>query len=228
VALLPVFLGGIAAAGVFGFPGEEEHGAKGPAAPAVEIAAQNLAFDKKELIVPAGKPFTLNFNNQEAQPHNVAILKSQGSTEVFLREPPAPGPKKISYKVKAIPEGSYYFQCDVHPTMSGTVKAEAGGGGGGEGEAGGGVQISANNLAFDKKDLTVKADQPFKLTFDNKEAQPHNVAILKSPGSTEVFLREPPAPGPKKTTYDVKALPPGKYYFQCDVHPNMNGTVTAS
>lgn len=228
VALLPVFLGGVAAAGVFGFPGEEEHGAKGEAAPAVEISANNLAFDKQELTIPAGKPFTINFDNQEAQPHNVAILKSQGSAEALFREPPTPGPKKITYNVKAIPEGTYYFQCDVHPNMNGTVKAETGAGGGGEGKAGGGVQISANNLAFDKKNLTVKADQPFKLTFDNKEPQPHNVAILKSQGSSEVFLREPPTPGPKKTTYDVKALPAGEYYFQCDVHPNMNGTVTAS
>jgi plastocyanin len=29
------------------------------------------------------------------------------------------------------------------------------------------------------------------------------------------------------TTYDVPELEAGTYYFQCDVHPNMNGTVTA-
>jgi plastocyanin len=26
----------------------------------------------------------------------------------------------------------------------------------------------------------------------------------------------------------VPPLDPGSYYFQCDVHPNMNGTVTVA
>jgi plastocyanin len=26
--------------------------------------------------------------------------------------------------------------------------------------------------------------------------------------------------------YQVPAIPPGTYYFQCDVHPTMNGSVT--
>ena len=29
-------------------------------------------------------------------------------------------------------------------------------------------------------------------------------------------------------TYDIPALMPGTYYFHCDVHPTMNGTVTVA
>ena len=29
-------------------------------------------------------------------------------------------------------------------------------------------------------------------------------------------------------TYNVPALPAGEYYFDCEVHPEMNGSVTAS
>jgi plastocyanin len=31
--------------------------------------------------------------------------------------------------------------------------------------------------------------------------------------------------GATTATYDIPALPAGTYYFQCDVHPTMNGTV---
>lgn len=32
-------------------------------------------------------------------------------------------------------------------------------------------------------------------------------------------------PGPATRDYDVPALEAGTYYFQCDIHPQMNGTV---
>jgi plastocyanin len=232
VALFPLLLGGIAAAGVVDFPGEEKKGEEASES-TVQIAAQALAFDKKDLTIPAGTEFKLVMDNKEAVPHNVAILKSQGSSEVLFREAPVAGPRKTTWTVKPIPAGEYYFQCDVHPNMNGKVTASEDAGGGGKagdekGAGSGSVEIAAQALAFDKKDLTIPADKEFKLAMDNKEAMPHNVAILKSQGSAEVLFREAPVPGPKKTEWTVKPIPAGKYYFQCDVHPNMNGTVTAS
>lgn len=233
VALFPLLLGGIAAAGVVDFPGEE-HEKEGEAAAesTVQIVAQSIAFDKQELTIPADTEFELVMDNKDPVPHNVAILKSQGSSEVLFREAPVPGPTKQTWTVKPIPAGEYFFLCDVHPNMNGKVTAAegAGGGGGGEakGEGSGDVAIAAQALAFDKKDLSIPADKEFKLTMDNKEPIPHNVAILKSQGSPEVLFREAPVPGPKKQTWTVKAIPAGEYYFQCDVHPNMNGKVTAS
>ncbi len=227
VTLLPVLFGGVAAAGIIDFPGEEsEAHEREEAAPTVNVAANNLAFDQKELAVPAGREFKLVFNNQEAQPHNVTILRSQGSSEVLFRQPPFVGPREVTWTVNPIPAGSYFFLCDVHPFMNGTVTAQERTGP--EAQGAGGITIAANNLAFDKKEIQAKANQGFKLTLDNREAQPHNVAILRSQGSAEVLFRQPPFPGPKKETWDVAGLPPGRYYFQCDVHPNMNGTVTVA
>ena len=120
VALVPILLGAVAAAGVVSFPGEEHEEEAGPA---VEIAASNLAFDKTELQIPADQEFEIHFNNGEAQPHNVAILESQGSPNVLFRGGIITGPEETSYQVAPITAGSYYFQCDVHPNMSGTVVA---------------------------------------------------------------------------------------------------------
>jgi plastocyanin len=130
IGVVPLLLG--AAATTVNFPGEEEEESAGGGE--VTVAADNLAFETNELKIPADTAFTLVFNNQEAQPHNVAILESQGSATALFRGEVVTGPTEEEYQVDAIPAGEYYFQCDVHPTMSGTVVAEEGGGGG-EGEA---------------------------------------------------------------------------------------------
>lgn len=136
IAAVPLVLGAAAAAGVVPLPEEEEQGAGGEEA-SVTLAANGLQFDKKELAIPADTEFTLVFNNQEAQPHNVAILEAQGSSNALFRGQIVTGPKEAEETVDAIPAGEYYFRCDVHPNMNGTVTAEGGGDSGG-GDSGGG------------------------------------------------------------------------------------------
>lgn len=141
IGVVPLLLG--AAATAVNFPGEEEE-EESAGGGEVTVAAEALAFDSKELKIPADTAFTLVFNNKEAQPHNVSILESQGSATALFRGDVVTGPTEEEYEVDAIPAGEYYFQCDVHPTMSGAVVAEGGGGegessgGGGEGESSGG------------------------------------------------------------------------------------------
>jgi plastocyanin len=128
-------------------PSPEETG--GGAAPAaacqpdgteLSITAQNIAFDKECLAVPAGQPFTIDFDNQDqGTPHNVAIYDAPGGTELFKGEI-VTGPTTTTYQVDAIDqEGELHFQCDVHPTtMTGTFVVAAAGGGSGAGGGGGG------------------------------------------------------------------------------------------
>jgi plastocyanin len=132
ITALPLVFGVAAAAGLAPAENEEHGGGEGEGAPSVVLAAQGLAFEQKELNIPADTPFTLNFNNKEAQPHNVSILEAKGSPNALFRGAIVTGPKAIDEEVEAIPAGEYYFQCDVHPTMNGTVKAGA------EGESAGG------------------------------------------------------------------------------------------
>jgi plastocyanin len=96
------------------------------AVPAVpEIAASTaISFETKLLIVPAGRPFDLVFhNNQAGVPHNVDIGDSAAAPTTYLHGERITGVESVTYHVTAIPPGTYYFQCEVHPNMNGTVQA---------------------------------------------------------------------------------------------------------
>ena len=106
-----------------------------------------------------------------------------------------------------------------------------GGGGGGGGDEPppppSGLAISAVDLQFDTDTLEFTAGEESELEFANDDASAiqHNVAIYEEEGGADVFVGEV-IPGGQATTYSVPALEAGGLYFQCDVHPGMNGTVT--
>jgi plastocyanin len=95
-----------------------------PSAPSggAVITAQNIAFDRVGLVVPAGQPFQLLFENREGAPHNVTIYDDGGAPPLFVGETFG-GPASRTYEVPAIPAGTHKFRCDVHPQMTGTVTA---------------------------------------------------------------------------------------------------------
>jgi plastocyanin len=89
--------------------------------------------------------------------------------------------------------------------------------------------IVAAGLAFDQDALEFKGKE-VSLTFENEDSTPHNFAIYKSaadgPTKTDpLFTGDEVAPG-SSTVLDIALPPPGAYYFQCDIHPNMNGDLT--
>ena len=103
-----------------------------------------------------------------------------------------------------------------------------GGTGGTATVADGEVALSANNLEFDASTIEAPAGAEFTITFTNNESQPHNVAIYSEEGGDEIVVGEV-ITGPDATTQIVvPALDAGTYYFQCDIHPDMNGTVVVS
>jgi plastocyanin len=85
--------------------------------------------------------------------------------------------------------------------------------------------ITAESLAFDTDQLAFPPDAEVSLTFVNDDSGiPHNVAVYESPGGEPIFQGEV-ITGPAETTYTFTTPGPGEYYFQCDVHPDMNGSV---
>ena len=114
-------------------------------------------------------------------------------------------------------------------TASPASSASAGPGGSAAPSASAGaaaVELSAQNIAFDKTALSVPAGAAFQLVFHNNDAGiPHNVEIKDGTGA-DVFKGEIFS-GVDSRTYDVSALPAGTYKFSCVVHPNMVGELTA-
>jgi plastocyanin len=88
------------------------------------------------------------------------------------------------------------------------------------------LHIAAKDLKFSTTELTAPAGKSFQIVFDNEEGAPHNVAIYRDPSAAEKVFAEEPFGGPRVATYTVPALVAGTYFFRCDVHPDMNGTLT--
>jgi plastocyanin len=87
------------------------------------------------------------------------------------------------------------------------------------------LHVVAQGIRFDQATLTAPAGQPLTIVFENRDAVPHNIAIFDSPSMAKRLFSGALVTGPATATYAVPALPAGTYYFHCDVHPNMNGTL---
>lgn len=87
------------------------------------------------------------------------------------------------------------------------------------------VSISANDLKFSTDRLEAPAGEAFTLAFTNEEGAPHNVAIYREQGGESLFVGDVINGPDRSVVYDIPALEPGEYYFQCDLHPDMNGTL---
>ncbi len=91
----------------------------------VDIAAENIEFDTETITVPAGAEVTMNFDNRDSAPHNVAIYTdSSAMTPIYIGEI-ITGPGQVTYTFTAPSEpGTYFFRCDVHPSMNGEFIVE--------------------------------------------------------------------------------------------------------
>lgn len=87
-------------------------------------AFDDVSFVPDRLRAPAGEPFVLAFRNQDdAVQHNVSIYADPSAEEpVFVGEL-VMGPTTVSYRAPAMGPGDYFFRCDVHPAMDGTLEA---------------------------------------------------------------------------------------------------------
>jgi plastocyanin len=95
--------------------------------PVVEVTAQNIQFDASTLTAPAAQAFTLVFHNDDpGVPHNVAIYTDSSASSSVFTGKVFNGKAIMDYSVPAIPAGSYFFRCDVHPQMNGTLVIQGG------------------------------------------------------------------------------------------------------
>ena len=231
---IALIAGGVAIVAV----GPQKEGGGGKAPISVDLAAPAGAaakgFTPTKLTFQADTPTTLNFNNQDPTvSHNVVIFQGKDATApVVFTGDLVTGPATQAYNVAGLAAGSYFFHCEVHPTtMTGTITvapAPAGGGtGGSPGPAG--LSITAASIAFNTAELDVVADTPTPLTFTNNDpATVHNVSVYKDAAYTTNVFKGDPVTGPATQTYQLPALAAGSYYFKCDFHPTMTGTLVVA
>ncbi len=87
---------------------------------AVAITAADLEFDASTIEAPAGEAFTITLVNDDSAPHNISIYTEEGGEEIVVGEV-IDGGGSIEVEVPAMDAGEYFFVCDIHPDMNGTV-----------------------------------------------------------------------------------------------------------
>ena len=91
-----------------------------PSGTTLTIGAQNTKFDKDCLAAPAGRPFTVNFDNKDQAVHNLMILESHSASEALFDAGTIPNGIR-TLNVPALKAGTFAFHCKIHPgAMSGT------------------------------------------------------------------------------------------------------------
>lgn len=105
--------------------------------------------------------------------------------------------------------------------------AATSGGGGAGGTAtvsGGGVEITAADLEFSASTIEAPAGEAFTITLVNNDTAPHNISIYTEEGGDAIVEGAVINQG-ETVEVQVDGLDAGEYYFVCDIHPEMNGTV---
>lgn len=97
---------------------------------AVDLAAENIAFDKGTITVPAGAKVAINFNNKDSGvPHNFAVYTDSSANTAIFKGNIITGPARTTYTFTAPDKpGTYFFRCDLHPVqMTGQFVVESAG-----------------------------------------------------------------------------------------------------
>jgi len=208
---------------------------------ALTITATDDKFDKATLTATANTKITVTLTNNGTAKHNIHFYdKKDGTTLVTGAGDPntaVNGGSSGTLTFTTPGPGTYYYQCDFHPTtMFGTftvTAAPAAGATGGGAPAASGNTVIATDNKFNTDTLTAKAGQPFTVTFKNEGAIMHNLhfydkkggtTLAPGAGSDTAFIA-----GGKSETLTFTVPTAGKYYFQCDLHPDqMFGTFTVT
>jgi plastocyanin len=87
------------------------------------------------------------------------------------------------------------------------------------------IGLVAKNIAFNTSTITVPAGARVTVSFDNQDkGVPHNFAVYETRAAKKSIFQGKIITGLAKIAYTFTApSKPGNYYFQCDVHPSMNG-----
>ncbi len=87
------------------------------------------------------------------------------------------------------------------------------------------LHIVAKSARFDSRALAVPANSEVAVTLDNKDSLPHNIAIYRDKSAKEKLFAGDVVDGRESGGDSFRSPAAGVYYFRCDLHTNMNGTL---
>jgi plastocyanin len=209
-----MLVGGVAI--LVGQPGAEEEEPFLAALVAPPDAA-GTGFNTDVLQGPADEPFVIRLTNQDVTTHNVEIAPAEGE-DAIVTGPDVVADAEQDAAIPALAEGEYFFFCVYHPTtMTGTLSLSPGGG----------PLVVAKDTEFDTDVIQLPPDTAASITLENQDAGvEHNIAIYEDDSAAVVLFEGERFPGIATETYEgIGPLAPGTYYFHCQVHPTMEGTV---
>jgi len=132
-AALATFAGAYAVGGLFGRAADNKLDGGSHVVAAIEpsgtplltVHSRNVAFDTDTITLPAGQPAQIRLENEDAGIfHNIAVYHDAQASDLVARGALFDGPRTRDYHFAGIPAGTYYFQCDLHPAMGGTLIAK--------------------------------------------------------------------------------------------------------
>ena len=123
---------------------------------------------------------------------------------------------KMTFAVQVVTPGDYQVWIDEQRKAGTSISCASNGTS---------LALVAHNTSWNQFCLAVPGNTPFTINITNQDGGiQHNFAIYDSFFQKQTFFQSPKLTGPTSATFDVGALPPGRYYFQCDVHgPAMSG-----
>jgi cytochrome c oxidase subunit 2 len=107
-------------------PSPSSSGDAAAGATRIDLAAKDIAFQQTTLTAPADKPFTIQFQNDDAGvPHNVVIHAGTSITDPPLFDGEVfSGVDSRLYPIPALKAGTYLYSCKVHPNMTGILTVQ--------------------------------------------------------------------------------------------------------
>ncbi len=82
------------------------------------------------------------------------------------------------------------------------------------------LTIAAKDTRFSTDRLEARAGAPVSVTFKNEDDSVfHDIAFYRTADAKDLIAKTDLKPGPVTEQLGLPVLPPGTYYFRCDVHP---------
>jgi|CXWL01.1.fsa_nt_gi plastocyanin/mono/diheme cytochrome c family protein len=174
-------------------------------------AGERLQFGEEVVVI----------TNVDVKANTITVERGVGTTRPEAHEP---GVEILKPPVPPDPAPLTGSACGQLPQAQATAAPEP---------ASDKLTITSQGIAWDKTELSALPDVPLTLThIHNDPGQQHNWALYPDEGAAiagdPILAATEIEGGPTTQTLNFGPLAAGEYYYQCDVHPQMNGTLVVA